>query len=99
MVFGSVLFGANTSPLAGREGKHVTGNQIKDRLRKEAENNVSIILKPSNEPDSIEVHGRGELQLGILIEHMRREGYELCVSPPKVKNDHICRTITWAFTL
>lgn len=81
----SMLFGANTSPLAGREGKFVTATQLKDRLRKEMENNVSIVLRPSSEPDSVEVHGRGELQLGIIIEQMRREGYELCVSPPKVR--------------
>lgn len=133
----SMTFGANDSPLAGKEGKFVTGNHVKARLHKELENNVSILVKPSPDPDSVEVgarqappatvrpdrrltdgragcvwatgvlarmmlqvHGRGELQLGILVEQMRREGYELCVSPPKASQQpcppaclpaHLCR--------
>jgi len=80
----AITFSANDSPLAGKEGKFVTGSHVINRLHKEVENNVSITLVPSSEPESIEVHGRGELQLGIIIETMRREGFELCVSPPKV---------------
>ena len=80
----AMTFFPNSSPLAGKEGKFVTGSHVLNRLHKEVENNVSITLMPSSEPESIEVHGRGELQLGIIIETMRREGYELCVSPPKV---------------
>lgn len=80
----AMTFGANDSPLAGKEGKFVTGSQVLARLDREIENNVSISLFPSTQAESVEVHGRGELQLGIIIETMRREGYELSVSPPKV---------------
>ncbi len=80
----SMSFSANTSPLMGREGKKVTNSQIGERLRAEAETNVSIRLFPSATGDAYDVHGRGELQLGILIENMRREGFELSVSPPRV---------------
>jgi GTP-binding protein len=80
----AMTFGPNDSPLGGREGKFVTGTHVLERLNKELENNVSIALAPSPEPESVEVLGRGELQMGILITEMRREGYELSVSPPRV---------------
>ena len=80
----SMTIGPNTSPLAGKSGKKLTSNMIKDRLDKEAENNIAITIKPSVEKDSYEVGGRGELQLGVLIETMRREGFELSVARPKV---------------
>lgn len=80
----AMTLGVNDSPLAGREGKYVTGTHVLQRLEKELENNVSIALAPSPEPESVEVLGRGELQMGILITEMRREGYELSVSPPRI---------------
>ena len=80
----SMTFGPNDSPLAGKEGNKLTSTMIKDRLQREIENNVTIMLKPSNEPEAVDVQGRGELQLGILVETMRREGFELTVSPPRV---------------
>lgn len=79
----SMTFGVNDSPLAGRDGTHLTGGRIGDRLMAEAETNLAINVLPGLS-DSFEVQGRGELQLGILIENMRREGFELSVSPPKV---------------
>jgi GTP-binding protein len=86
----SMTFRVNDSPLAGTEGTKVTGRMIRDRLLREAEGNVALRVTESDEKDSMEVAGRGELQLGILIETMRREGFELSVSRPKVllrKND------------
>jgi GTP-binding protein len=80
----SMMFRVNDSPLAGTEGDKVTGRMIRDRLLREAEGNVALRVSESDEKDSMEVAGRGELQLGILIETMRREGYELSVSRPKV---------------
>jgi GTP-binding protein len=80
----SMTFRVNDSPLAGTEGDKVTGRMIRDRLLREAEGNVALRVSESTERDSMEVAGRGELQLGILIETMRREGYELSVSRPKV---------------
>lgn len=80
----AMTFGPNTSPLAGAEGSKVTSNLIKERLEKEVENNVTLSLRPAADIDSIDVLGRGELQIGILVETMRREGFELTVSPPKV---------------
>jgi GTP-binding protein len=80
----SMTFRVNDSPLAGTEGTKVTGRMIRDRLLREAEGNVALKVSESEERDSMEVAGRGELQLGILIETMRREGYELSVSRPKV---------------
>lgn len=80
----SMTFRVNDSPLAGTEGDKVTGRMIRDRLLREAEGNVALRVSESDEKDSMEVAGRGELQLGILIETMRREGYELSVSRPKV---------------
>jgi len=80
----SMTFRVNDSPLAGTEGSKVTGRMIRDRLLREAEGNVALKVTESDERDSMEVAGRGELQLGILIETMRREGFELSVSRPKV---------------
>lgn len=80
----SMTFRVNDSPLAGTEGNKVTGRMIRDRLFREAEGNVALKISESTERDSVEVAGRGELQLGILIETMRREGFELSVSRPKV---------------
>ena len=85
----SMTFGANTSPLSGREGRYVTSRHIKQRLDREVLGNVSIEFEPTDSADTYEVRGRGELQLAILIEQMRREGYELQVSRPEV----ILRTI------
>ncbi len=80
----SMVFGVNTSPFAGREGKYVTSRQIRERLDKELLGNVSIRVEDTDSPDAFKVTGRGELQLAILIEQMRREGYELQVSKPEV---------------
>jgi GTP-binding protein len=80
----SMTFRVNDSPLAGTEGTKVTSRMIRDRLLREAEGNVALRVTESDERDSMEVAGRGELQLGILIETMRREGFELSVSRPKV---------------
>ncbi len=80
----SMMFRVNNSPLAGTEGDKVTGRMIRDRLLREAEGNVALRVTESDEKDAMEVAGRGELQLGILIETMRREGYELSVSRPRV---------------
>jgi GTP-binding protein len=80
----AMTFRVNDSPLAGTEGDKVTSRMIRDRLFREAEGNVALRVSESTERDSVEVAGRGELQLGILIETMRREGFELSVSRPKV---------------
>jgi GTP-binding protein len=79
-----MTFGVNTSPLAGRDGKYVTSRQIKQRLDREVLGNVSIEVSNTESADTFEVRGRGELQLAVLIEQMRREGYELTVSRPEV---------------
>ncbi len=79
-----MTFGVNTSPLSGREGKYVTSRQIKARLDREVLGNVSIEVHPTESGDTFEVRGRGELQLAVLIEQMRREGFELTVSRPEV---------------
>jgi GTP-binding protein len=79
-----MTFGVNTSPLSGRDGRLVTSRQIKERLEREVLGNVSIEIHPTASPDTFEVRGRGELQLAVLIEQMRREGYELQVSRPEV---------------
>jgi GTP-binding protein len=79
-----MTFGVNTSPLAGTEGRFVTSRQIRDRLEKEVLGNVSIRIGETSSPEVIEVAGRGELQLSVLIESMRREGFELQVSRPEV---------------
>jgi GTP-binding protein len=77
-------FCVNTSPLAGREGKFVTSRQIRDRLERELQSNVALRVKDTDEDGVFEVSGRGELHLTILLENMRREGYELAVSKPRV---------------
>ncbi len=80
----SMRFSVNDSPMAGREGTKVTSRMIRDRLFREAESNVAIRVTESEDRDSFEVAGRGELQLGVLIETMRREGFELGISRPRV---------------
>jgi len=80
----SMRFAVNDSPFAGREGDKVTSRMIRDRLMREAETNVAIRVTESADKDSFEVAGRGELQLGVLIETMRREGFELGISRPRV---------------
>ncbi len=80
----SMIFGVNTSPMAGRDGQYVTSRQLKDRLDRELLGNVSIRVEPTDTPEQMKVVGRGELQLSILIEMMRREGFELQVSRPDI---------------
>lgn len=80
----AMYFRVNNSPFAGLEGDYVTSNQIKDRLMKEIRTNVAIEVEPTESPDVYKVSGRGELQLAILIETMRREGFEFAVSRPEV---------------
>ena len=80
----SMRFAVNDSPMAGREGTKVTSRMIRDRLERESESNVAIKITESADKDSFEVAGRGELQLGVLIETMRREGFELGISRPRV---------------
>jgi GTP-binding protein len=79
----AMIFGVNNSPFAGREGKYVTSRQVKERLDKEILGNVAIRVDETDSPEQFKVSGRGELQLAILIEMMRREGYELQVSKPE----------------
>jgi len=79
-----MTFGVNSSPLAGKEGRYVTSRQIKARLEKEVLGNVSIEVRPAESSEAFEVRGRGELQLAVLIEQMRREGFELTASRPEV---------------
>jgi len=80
----TVTFGINDSPLAGRDGKKVQSRVIRDRLMKEAESNVAIKIADTPGGEAFEVSGRGELQMGVLIENMRREGFELSISRPQV---------------
>ena len=80
----SMTFSVNNGPFAGKEGQYITSRHIRDRLFKELERNVSLRVKETETPDSFEVSGRGELHLSVLIETMRREGFELLVSRPKV---------------
>ena len=93
----SMIFGVNTSPMSGREGQFVTSRQIKDRLDKELLGNVSIKVEPTDTPEQMKVLGRGELQLSILIEMMRREGFEMQVSRPdivtKTVNDKVMEPV------
>ncbi|HVH20375.1 MAG TPA: translational GTPase TypA [Myxococcota bacterium] len=79
-----VRFSVNNSPLAGREGKFVTSRQIGERLRREALGNVSIRIEPTESPEIFEVAARGEMQIGVLVEEMRRESYEFTVSRPEI---------------
>src|SRR6058998_533794 len=85
----SMIFGVNTSPVAGRDGQYVTSRQLKDRLDRELLGNVSIRVEPTDTPEQMKVVGRGELQLSILIEMMRREGYELQVSRPDIVTKNV----------
>ena len=80
----SLTIGINTSPLAGKEGKRLTARQVSDRLDQELIGNVSLRVLPTERPDAWEVQGRGELQLAVLVETMRREGFELTVGKPQV---------------
>ncbi|KAL4446235.1 hypothetical protein ABPG77_003042 [Micractinium sp. CCAP 211/92] len=79
-----MTFSVNTSPFAGQEGKYVTSRNLKDRLERELERNLALRVEPGEGAESFEVSGRGSLHLGILMENMRREGYEFEVGPPKV---------------
>src|SRR5436309_915854 len=85
----SMVFGVNTSPMAGREGQYVTSRQLRDRLDRELLGNVSIRLEPTDTPEQVKIVGRGELQLSILIEMMRREGFEIQVSRPDIVTKEI----------
>jgi GTP-binding protein len=85
----SMTFEVNTSPFLGREGKFVTSRQIRERLEREAIHNVALRVEPTADPDKFVVFGRGELHLGVLLENMRREGYEMAVSRPRVVIKHI----------
>ncbi len=80
----SMTFQVNNSPFAGREGKFITTRQIRDRLDKELQHNVALRVEPTEDPDKFKVSGRGELHLSVLIENMRREGFEMGVSRPEV---------------
>jgi len=80
----SVVFQVNNSPFAGKEGKYLTSRQLKERLERELIHNVALRVEEGNDPDKFKVSGRGELHLSILLENMRREGYEMAVSRPEV---------------
>ncbi len=80
----SMTFETNTSPFFGKEGKFVTSRQLRERLEREMLHNVALRVEDTDDPDKFKVYGRGELHLGVLIENMRREGYELAVSRPQV---------------
>ena len=80
----SMIFGINTSPMAGRDGRYVTSRNLRERLARELIGNVSIRVEDTDSPEQLKVIGRGELQLSILVEMMRREGYELQVSRPEI---------------
>ena len=80
----SMMFCVNNGPFSGKEGEYLTSRNLKDRLEKETLTNVSLKIKQTDNPDTFEVCGRGELQLAVLIETMRREGFELMASKPRV---------------
>jgi GTP-binding protein len=79
-----MIFQTNTSPFVGKEGKFVTSRQLRERLLKEASYNIALRIEPTDDPDKFKVSGRGELQLSIFVETIRREGFELAVSQPQV---------------
>ncbi len=85
----SMIFGINTSPMSGRDGQYVTSRNLRDRLQKELLGNVSLRVEDTDSPEQMKVVGRGELQLSILIEMMRREGYEIQVSRPEIVTKEI----------
>ncbi len=89
----AMVFSVNTSPMAGREGTYLTSRKLKERLEKEAMTNVAIRVEATDSPDAFKVSGRGELQLAILIEMMRREGYEMSVGKPEVLTRTISGTV------
>ncbi len=84
-----MVFSINTSPFSGRDGKYVTSRQLRDRLFKEIQGNPSIVVEETETPDAFKVVGRGELQLAIIIETMRREGFELSISKPTVRTRRV----------
>src|SRR5437588_10365845 len=88
-----MTIGTNTSPLAGRSGSKLTARMIKDRLDRELVGNVSLRVGDTERPDAWEVRGRGELQLAVLIELMRREGFELTVGKPQVVTREVDATV------
>lgn len=81
-----MTFKVNTSPFAGKEGKFVTSRNLKDRLERELERNLALRVEPGDTAEAFKVSGRGTLHLGILIENMRREGYEFEIGPPRVSD-------------
>jgi GTP-binding protein len=85
----SMTFEVNNSPFAGREGRYLTSRQIRERLLREALTNVALRVEETDDPDKFQVYGRGELHLGVLLENMRREGYEVAVSRPRVVTKQI----------
>ena len=92
----SMMFMSNSSPFSGQEGKYVTSRQVRDRLEKEALRNVAMKFEPTAAPDVFKVSGRGLLHLGVLIENMRREGYELQISKPHVIMKRTRTTSCWS---